>query len=256
MSEISIKKSVVIQEGREAFVNKSAIERFKNDIRENNQDKIKKGNYFYFGWSHEIISDNDKECVIRIRKNDVKSDKKDNSENRQILRMKLKQMQEDRKNPHQIKTAMRDKVPEDVLGAYMEIKRNKNIRMPVPNPMEVLTKQEEYRQVIHTTVQSFGLFRGTNNPIVNYFRLLAKHLGLPTHYVPPQQPQQESQSNPFLEELKKQRESQVSTEVDDEMKKIYESLGIEVPQEEKKPEEEIDDEMKKIYESLGIQMNE
>lgn len=254
MSETQ-KKSVVIQEGREAFLNKSSIERFKNDIRENNQDKLNKGNYFHFGWNYEIVSDSDKEVIIRVKKVEIKSDKKD-SENRQILRMKLKQMQENRKNPHQIKTAMKDKVPEDLLGAYMEIKRNKNIKMPVPNPMEVLSKQEEFRPLIHTTVQSFGLFRGTNNPMVNYFRLLAKHLGLPTHYVPPQQPQQESQSNPFLEELKKQRDSQVSTEVDDEMRKIYESLGIDVPQEEKKPEEEVDDEMKKIYESLGIQMGE
>jgi hypothetical protein len=254
MSEISNKKSVVIQEGREAFVNKSAIDRFKNDIRENNQEKIAKGKYFQYGWNHEVVSENDKEIIIRIRKVDMKSDKKD-SENRQMLKLRLKQMQENRKNPHQIKTVMKDKVPDDVLSAYMEIKRNRNIKMPVPNPLEVLSKKEEFRPVIHTTVQSFGLFRGTNNPIVNYFRLLAKHLDLPTYFVPPQQPQQDSQSNPFLEQLKKQREGQVSTEVDDEMRKIYESLGIDVPQEEKKPEEEIDDEMKKIYESLGIQMS-
>jgi hypothetical protein len=44
------------------------------------------------------------------------------------------------------------------------------------------------------------------------------------------------------------------------MKKIYESLGIEVEGKEKSEKqestEEVDDEMKKIYESLGIQMKD
>ena len=71
------------------------------------------------------------------------------------------------------------------------------------------------------------------NPIINYYRLLAQHMGLPTTVQPPVQPTvqptvQESSptiNNSFIDELRTQRET-LNLKVDDEMKNIYAKLGI------------------------------
>jgi hypothetical protein len=102
-------------------------------------------------------------------------------------------------------------------------------------------------------VQSFGMFNGTNNPVVNYYRLLAKHLDLPTTYVPPKPPTEKpnDQTNDFIEMLRKQRENKIEDTVDNEMKEIYKSLGVNI---EETKEDVVDDEMNKIYKSLGIKV--
>ena len=167
---------------------------------------------------------------------------------------------------------MKSKVPEDILKAYLNLKKY-NINVPIPPPDEVLEKQSEYRNIIHTMIQSFGHVNGgNNNPVIAYFKLLAKQLGIPTTFMPqqqsnqqqPNQPQQPNQQQPvmptnkFIEELRKQRNDLVQEDVDDEMKKIYESLGVDVNEENKPVTEDqvMDDEMKKIYESLGVKLNE
>ena len=257
MSENRITKSVVIEGNRDHFASKAAIDRFKNDLKCDNKEKLAEGNYFKSGWTYEMVSDSGNEIKVKLveKKKEPKQMTEEDAK-RYMLKMKLRDMQQKRMSPQQVVNSMKDKVPEDVIGAYMDLKRNPNFKMPIPHPLEVMSKVEEYRPVIPETVQSFGMFKGTNNPFVNYFRLLAKHLGLPTNFIPPQQPQMQ-QPNPYLDDLRKQREAETINEVDDEMKKIYESLGIDVPADAKKPkEEEIDDEMKKIYESLGIQVEQ
>ncbi len=255
------KKSVVIEGDRAMFATKGAVDRFKRDLRVNDEEKLKTNDYFREGWTYKVVSSDDNEIKVKLVNVQDEAGKPrvlESDERRKILKEKLRLMRQQKMSPAQLKMSMKDKVPSDVLDAYMTL-RKFNVKVPIPPPNEVLSKPAEYRNVVHTMIQSFGMVKVNNNPVINYFKVLAHHLGLPTEYVPPQgnKLQQGPQSNSFIEELRKQRNDLMTQDVDDEMKKIYESLGIESGNDETKPteEEEMDDEMKKIYESLGMTVN-
>jgi len=279
------KKSVCIEGDRAMFSSKGAVERFKRDLRVNDQEKLKAEDYFREGWTYQVVSSNENEIKVKlVNVQDIAQQARvlDCDERRKMLKDKLKQMREQKQSPAKIKLAMKNKVPEDILNAYLNLKKY-NVNVAIPRPDEVLEKQNEYRNVIHTMIQSFGHVNGgNNNPVIAYFKLLAKHLGLPTTFVPQQNSSQLKQSgnnqnqvisqpisqttsqqnvaatNNFIEELRKQRDNSITQDVDDEMKKIYESLGVDVNEESKPTTEDqvMDDEMKKIYESLGIKLDE
>jgi hypothetical protein len=234
-------KSVVIEGDRTFFSSKGAVDRFKRDLKNEDNEKLAKNDYFKDNWTYEFISNENNEIKVKlVNKKDVQSKNQpkalDSDEKRQMLKLKLKQMRDNRCSQSQIKMKMKMKgdVPDDLAALYLEIKKNK-INVPIPEPSEVLEKPDEYKNVIFTMIQSFGLFKGQNNPLVNYYRLLAKHLGIPTTYVPQQQQQQQQQQqtvkdsinqDSFIEKLRIERENNINIEVDEEMKKIYESLGI------------------------------
>ena len=270
------KKSVCIEGDRAMFSSKGAVDRFKRDLRVNDQEKLKAEDYFREGWTYQVVSSNDNEIKVKlVNVQDVAEQTRvlDCDERRKLLKEKLKQMRQQKQAPSKVKMSMKNKVPEDILKAYLNLKKY-NINVPIPPPDEVLEKQSEYRNIIHTMIQSFGHVNGgNNNPVIAYFKLLAKHLGIPTTFTPRQQTQQMQQkqqnvpsqnlapTNNFIEELRKQREVTINEDVDDEMKKIYESLGVDMTDvnEENKPVAEdqvMDDEMKKIYESLGVKLDE
>jgi hypothetical protein len=247
-------KSIIIEGDKSLFSSKAAIDRLKRDLREDNKEKLAINNYLNEGWTYKIISNTDTQIKIELVKEEKeeKEEKKDEKEEkRKILKEKLKMARINKLSPAQIKQNLKNKVPTDLLESYLKLKKVQ-LKVPVPSPDMVLSNPEEFKKIIHTMVQSFGMFNGTNNPIVNYYRLLAKHLDLPTTFIPPKQTTDKpnEQTNDFIEMLRKQRENNKDT-VDDEMKEIYKSLGVNT-EENKTP----DDEMKEIYKSLGINTEE
>ena len=254
-------KSIIIEGDKTLFTSKAAIDRIKRDLREDNKEKLAINNYLNEGWTHKIISNTDTQIKIELVKKEKKEVKEnvinepiisEQDERRKILKERLKMARINKLPPVQIKQNLKNKVPSDVLDAYLKLKKVQ-LKIPVPSPDLVLSKPEEFKKIVHTMVQSFGMFNGTNNPVVNYYRLLAKHLDLPTTYVPPKQPNEKpnDQTNDFIEMLRKQRENKIEDTVDDEMKEIYKSLGVNI---EEKKEVVVDDEMDKIYKSLGIKV--
>ena len=238
-------KSIIIEGDKTLFSSKAAIDRLKRDLREDNKDKLAINNYLNEGWTYKIISNTDTQIKIEI----VKEEKEEtNEEKRKILKEKLKMARINKLSPVQIKQNLKNKVPADLLESYLKLKKVQ-LKVPVPSPDMVLSNPDEFTKIIQTMIQSFGMFNGTNNPIVNYYRLLAKHLDLPTTFTPPKP---NEQTNDFIEMLRKQRENNKDT-VDDEMKEIYKSLGVNT---EEKKEDIVDDEMKEIYKSLGVNMEE
>ena len=197
-----------------------------------------------------IISDSDTEMKIQL----VNIEKKqiiDKESNKKMLKEKLKTMRQNKLSFSQITQNLKNKVPSDVLDAYIQLKKV-HLKIQIPQPDVVLSKPDEFKTVIYSMIQSFGIFKGKNNLIVNYYRLLAKHLGLPTAFVPPN-PQIEQSNNPsneFIEMLRKQRNDNETDEIDDEMSKIYDTLGINT--DDKNKPEEIDEEMSEIYKSLCV----
>jgi len=249
-------KSIIIEGDKSLFTSKAAIDRLKRDLRDENKEKLAINNYLNEGWTYKIISNTDTQIKIEL----VKEEKEDvinepivseQDERRKILKERLKMARINKLSPGQIKQNLKNKVPSDLLEAYLKLKKVQ-LKVPVPSPDLVLSKPDEFKKIVHTMVQSFGMFNGTNNPIVNYYRLLAKHLDLPTTFIPPKPTNDKpnDQTNDFIEMLRKQRENNKDT-VDDEMKEIYKSLGVNM-EENKTP----DDEMKKIYKSLGINTEE
>jgi hypothetical protein len=252
-------KSIIIEGDKSLFTSKAAIDRLKRDLRDDNKEKLAINNYLNEGWTYKIISNTDTQIKIELVKEEkedvinepIVSEQSEQDERRKILKERLKMARINKLSPGQIKQNLKNKVPSDVLEAYLKLKKVQ-LKVPVPSPDMVLSKPDEFKKIVHTMVQSFGMFNGTNNPIVNYYRLLAKHLDLPTTFIPPKPTNDKpnDQTNDFIEMLRKQRENNKDT-VDDEMKEIYKSLGVNM--EENKTQ---DDEMKKIYKSLGVNMEE
>ena len=269
------RKSIIIEGDKTMFSSKGAVDRLKRDLRDDNKERLSVNDYLRDGWIYKIISNTDDEMKITLvqvtdeqKRKQAQTQVLELDERKKMLKERLKIARMQKLSPAQMKQSLKNKVPEDILDAYFLV-RKLHLKVPVPPPDVVIAKPDEFRNIIHTMVQSFGMFNGTNNPVVNYYKILAKHLGLPTTFVPPnpqngpqngtQNTPQNNQTNEFIEMLRKQRNEKVEDDVDDEMKKIYESLGIEVEGKEKdkqeQPEED-DEEMKKIYESLGLQMKE
>ena len=250
-------KSIIIEGDKTLFTSKAAIDRLKRDLREDNKEKLAINNYLNEGWTYKIISNTDTQIKIEL----VKEEKEnvinepiisEQDERRKILKERLKMARISKLSPVQIKQNLKNKVPSDVLESYLKLKKVQ-LKVPVPPPDLVLSKPEEFKKIVHMMVQSFGMFNGTNNPVVNYYRLLAKHLDLPTTFIPPKPANDKpnEQTNDFIEMLRKQRDNNIKDSVDDEMKEIYKSLGINM---EEKKEVIVDDEMKEIYKSLGVNM--
>ena len=252
-------KSIIIEGDKTLFTSKAAVDRLKRDLREDNKEKLAINNYLNEGWTFKIISNTDTQIKIELIKQEKENvinepTVSEQDERRKILKERLKMARINKLSPVQIKQNLKNKVPADVLDAYLKLKKVQ-LKVPVPPPDLVLSKPEEFKQIVHTMVQSFGMFNGTNNPVVNYYRLLAKHLDLPTTYVPPKPTSDKpnDQTNDFIEMLRKQRDNNIKDTVDDEMKEIYKSLGVNIEEKEEK-EDVVDDEMNKIYKSLGIKV--
>jgi len=241
-------KSVLIDGDKALFVTKGAIDRLKRDLRINDQEKLNKNDYLKDGYTYKITSSTETQINVKIVEKQVEKTKlSEAEEKRKMLKEKLRAREKERMTPQQLKSVMKNKIPEDLLNEYLAVKKLnlqvQNMKIPILPPDEVINKPDEYKQIIGTIIQSFGPGVPGNNPIVNYYRMLAKQLGLPTTFVPPQ-----VAPKPVVE---KQVVPNINLEVDDEMKKIYESLGIDMNKEDSK-KIEVDDEMKKIYESLGM----
>ena len=240
-------KSVHIEGDKSFFISKGAIDRFKRDIKNDDTTKLSTEVYFKEDWTYQILSKSDLEIKVKIvNKIDLESGGKPRvlhaDEKRQILKDKLRKMRNSNLSQANFKSKFKDTVPKDLLDEYLQLKKHK-LPIDLLDPSVVLANPDEYKNVIHTMVQSFGMYKGNNNPVINYYKSLAKHLDIPTTFVGNTNVQkkveeskskvEESQTrskitNNFVEQLQMERQILVENDVDEEMKKIYESLGISI----------------------------
>jgi len=249
MSSI-INKSIVIEGDKSIFVSKAAIDRLKKDLREESSEKLLVNAYFKEGWTYSIITNTDIEMKIKLVnkiQEPIKPHILECDEKRKLLKEKIKMMRINKLSSSQMKYSLRNKVPADILDIYLQIKKS-NIQNQIPAPDVVLSKPDEFKNIIYTMIQSFSMYKGKNNLIVNYYRLLAKHLNISTTVVPTliNEPTNEPTNN-FIEMLRKQRNDNDNDEdeIDDEMNEIYESLGISMDK--KNKIKEIDESVSEIY---------
>jgi hypothetical protein len=219
-------KQIHIEGDKSFFVSKKAVDRFKRDLRNKDTEKLQENDYFVEDWTYELVSENETEMRIKIV-NKVKGPRVlPCDERRQLLKSKIFKMTNDRTNHDTIKN--KSIVPKDLLNEYLALKKHK-LPMELHDPAKVLSKPEEYRNIIHTMVKSFGMYKGNNNPVINYYRSLEKHLEQKTQT--PIINNTKSDGLPevtkdFISKLQLDRNSIPKEEIDEDMRKIYESMGI------------------------------
>lgn len=223
MSEV---KSVLIEGDKSYFVSKGAIDRFKRDLKNDDKEKLMMNDYFKDGWTYQLISNINNEIKVKVlNKLDIAGKPRalEATEKRQLLKNRLNEMRTDRFSQSTLKTKLKT-VPSDVADAYLSLKKAK-LPISIHDPAEVFAKKEEYKNIVYTMIQSFGAFKGTNNPVINYYRLLAKHLEIPTE-VQLQPQQQQHQHHAGCNHGEKIDEVKLKKEVESEMNNIYKSMGI------------------------------
>lgn len=267
-------KQIHIEGDKSFFVSKNAVDRFKKDLRNNDTEKLKENDYFLEDWTYELVSENETEMRVKIV-NKVKGPRVlPCDEKRQLLKSKIFKMTNDRTSHDNIKN--KSIVPKDLLNEYLALKKHK-LPMELHDPAKVLSNPEEYRNIIHTMVKSFGMYKGNNNPVINYYRSLEKHLeekvkepGLTNATKPSTNATKQSanatqlstnatklstnsiQKKALLNQLKNDilgPPPPVPDETMDVTKDFIQKLQLD---RDSIPAEEIDEDMKKIYESMGI----
>jgi hypothetical protein len=255
-------KQIHIEGDKSFFVSKKAVDRFKKDLRNKDTEKLQENDYFVEDWTYELVSENETEMRIKIV-NKVKGPRVlPCDEKRKLLKSKIFKMTNDRTSHDNIKN--KSIVPKGLLNEYLALKKHK-LPMELHDPAKVLSKPEEYRNIIHTMVKSFGMYKGNNNPVINYYCSLEKHLeekikelgatnktnlsttatNLNTNSIqknalisqlkndilgpPPPVPDDTlGVTKDFIQKLQLDRDSIPAEEIDEDMKKIYESMGISI----------------------------
>jgi hypothetical protein len=161
-----------------------------------------------------------------------------------MLKMKLKNMRERNGSITNLKAKLKNKIPEDLLACYLELKKKK-LPVPLLDPFEVLSKKEEFKNIVFTMIKSFGNIKGNNNPIIEYYRLLWKYLD-PNNQNLDSLPINKEDN--FIDELRKERLKQAEIDADEELKRIYASIEIteEINTQEEINNNDINDLLKKI----------
>lgn len=249
MSEESLVKSVFIDGDKSYFSSKGAVDRLKKDLKSNDQDKLKNSTYFKEGWTFEIVSQSEIEIKVKIvNVQDLKANNAPRvlecDERRNMLKMKLKNMTERNGSITNLKTKLKDKIPADLLACYLELKKKK-LPVPLLDPYEVLTKKEEFKNIVFTMIKSFGNIKGNNNPIIEYYRLLWKYLDnqtldttLNTTLKKESIPVINNKEDNFIDQLRNERLKKAEMDAEEELKRIYASIGINTSNEEKNTNKE------------------
>lgn len=242
MSEESSVKSVFIDGDKSYFSSKGAIDRLKKDLKSNDQDKLKNSTYFKEGWTFEIVSQSEIEIKVKIvNVQDLKANNAPRvlecDDRRNMLKMKLRNMSERHGSISNLKTKLKDKIPADLLACYLELKKKK-LPVPLLDPHEVLSKKEEFKNIVYTMIKSFGNVKNHNNPIIEYYKLLWKYLSLdlessespesskPSKKVDVESTNKIEENNNFIDQLRNERLKKAEMDAEEELKRIYASIGI------------------------------
>jgi len=174
--------SIILDGDKTAFNSKSALVKFKDFVREdgslNDCTKFIKPEYKIL---LEEKTDNLRryKIVLKDVNKDVDKDKKE------ILKAKLKLMADSRTNIGVRHLSLnKDTVPKEISDEYRKLMKISKI--PVPEPVEILKNQEQYKSLVMGVLQNgITATLASNHPYKNYFKLLAKHMGIGADYKMP-----------------------------------------------------------------------
>jgi len=176
--------NVIIEGDKTGFNSKNAVDKFKQEIKLNNNfdlnELIKK--YVKTGFLLELVEKTDNSYKFKIDKENSEVEKKepqlsDKELQRKVLKAKINLMRQDRTNSVYHKAKVNDNVPAEILNEYMKLK--KISKMSIPEPNEILSHPEEYKSIVGMVLQNSMMNKlGSNHPYVRYFKLIADKLGV------------------------------------------------------------------------------
>jgi hypothetical protein len=180
--------SILVEGDKIAFNSKSAFTKFKDFLRGNgsldNASKFVKPEYKIL-----LTDKTEKEVKYKIVSKDyVEETKVDVKQKKDMLKAKLKLLADTRTNINVRHLSLnKDVVPKEISDEYKKLM--KISKVPVPEPIEILKNPEQYKSLVMGVLQN-GITANlpNNHPYKNYFKLLAKQLGIGADYKMPEMP--------------------------------------------------------------------
>jgi hypothetical protein len=152
--------NIFIEGNKDAFNSKSAILKFKNEIKKNINFDIKdlEIKYINYNYKLELIENNNNNIKFNIifknNNNDIRNNK--------LIKNKINNMKNLRNNEYDINTL------------YNKLK-SKNLSIPLPSPQDVKNEPEKYKYIIENIFKLLNK-KKINNDYLKYFKLLNEEI--------------------------------------------------------------------------------
>ena len=176
--------SVYIEGDRSLFLSKTAIERFKKDVKEKKPDMLNFQSYLKEGYSFKITTkENDITATIISTKEELLEEK------RKLLRQRLNRSKSIvMKNEEKEKLdSLKRVLPDKLFKTYKELVSK--FQMPnIPAPDDMIKNPDRYRQQISTIMSTLNKVSDdnvANNAIKKYFNAMGNFLGVEPEGVVP-----------------------------------------------------------------------
>ena len=151
--------NVFIEGDRSLFLSKSAIDRFKTDVKVTKPDMIDNSKYLKEGYSFNITT-NETNITAKI----VNSEELLKENKRKELKMKLKNAQRCRGGEqYRQLDSLKRTIPDKIFKSYVNLIKNYGVNN-IPSPLEVIENPDKFRNQISTVM-------GTTKPVSNDIRL-------------------------------------------------------------------------------------
>jgi hypothetical protein len=151
--------NVLIEGDRSLFLSKTAIDRFKKDVRETKPDMIDSKKYLKEGYIFNITTSENNINVKICNEEEIKMENK-----RKELKMRLHNAQRCR-GGEQYKQldSLKRTIPDKIFKSYVNIVKNYGAAN-IPSPLEVIENPDRYRAQISAVM-------GTTKPVSNDMKL-------------------------------------------------------------------------------------
>jgi hypothetical protein len=169
--------NVFIEGDRSLFLSKSAVDRFKSDVKGSNSDNfdsVDSSKYLKEGYVFNITKNESNINAKICNSEEIKNENK-----RKELRMRLKNSQRCRGGEQykQLESLKRT-VPDKIFKSYVNLIKNYGVNN-IPSPLEVIENPDKFRTQISTVIGSTKPVSNDvrlSNAIKQYFASLGKFL--------------------------------------------------------------------------------
>ena len=169
--------SVYIEGDRSLFISKTAVDRFKKDVKEKKPDMLNFQSYLKEGYSFKITT-NDSVITATI----ISTKEEQLEEKRKLLRQRLNRSKNIiMKNEEKEKLeSLKRVLPDKLFKTYKDLVTK--FQMPnIPSPTDMIKYPDRYRQQISTIMSTLNKVSDdnvANNAIKKYFNAMGNFLGI------------------------------------------------------------------------------
>jgi hypothetical protein len=169
--------SVYIEGDRSLFLSKTAVDRFKKDVKEKKPDTLNMQSYLKEGYSFKITTN---ESVITATIITTKEEQLE--EKRKLLKQRLNRSKNIiMKNEEKEKLeSLKRVLPDKLFKTYKDLVTK--FQMPnIPSPTDMIKYPDRYRQQISTIMSTLNKVSDdnvANNAIKKYFNAMGNFLGI------------------------------------------------------------------------------